>query len=79
MTNEQKIQMLTGATAAVLDNGNDRFRGFKTLTAEQAEEMITSGKYDMGVYQGNLWVSQGGYFCSRWVFVDKSLAAIANA
>lgn len=80
MTNEQKIKKLTGATAAVLDNGNDKFRWFETLTAEQAAEMITSEDYDMGVScQGNLWIGKSGYFCSRWVFADKNLAVIANA
>ena len=79
MTNEQKIKKLTGATAAVLENGTDRFRKFETLTAEQADEMITSEDYDMGVsWQGNLWIGKSGYFCSRWVFADKSLAEIAK-
>lgn len=80
MTTEQKIQMLTGAFAAVLDHGNDRFRKFETLTAEQAEQMITSEAYYMGIScEGNLWIAQSAYFGFRWVFTDKNLAVIANA
>ena len=78
MTTQEKIKMLTGATAAVLFNGNDRFLRFETLTAEQADEMITSENYDMGVScDGYLWIGQRAYFGSRWVFADKSLAVIA--
>lgn len=79
MTHEEKVKMLTGALAAVLYNGNDRFIKFETITTEQADEMITSENYDMGVYQGNLWIGQSAYFGSRWVFADKSLAVIAEA
>ena len=78
MTTAEKIQMLTGALAAVLDNGNDRFRKFETLTVEQAEQMITSEGYQMGITcEGHLWIAQSAYFGFRWVFTDKSLAVIA--
>lgn len=79
MTTEQKIQMLTGATAVVLDNSNDRFRKFETITAEQAEQMITSKDIYMGIEDGNLWIGNRAYFGSRWVFSDKNLAEIAKA
>ena len=79
MNTQEKVQMLTGALAVILYNSNDSFIRFETITAEQAYEMITSEKYDMSVYQGNLWIGQSAYFGSRWVFADKSLAVIANA
>lgn len=79
MTNEQKIQMLTGATAVVLDNGKDRFRKFETLTAEQAEQMVTSEDLYIEITeQGNLSIGQRAFFGTRWVFPDKSLAVIAQ-
>lgn len=79
MTANEKIQMLTGALAAVLDNGNDRFRKFETLTAEQAEQMVTSEDLYIEITeQGNLSIGQRAFFGLRWVFADKSLAVIAQ-
>lgn len=80
MTTQEKIKSLTGALAVVLYNGNDRFLKFETLTAEQAEEMLTSEKYYTGITEdGCLWIGHRAYFGSRWVFAEKSLAVIANA
>lgn len=78
MTTEQKVKMLIGATAAVVNHGNDKFLFFETITAEQAEKFIRSGNYIAGVNEdGTLWISCGGYFSYRWVFADKRLASIA--
>lgn len=80
MNTQEKVQMLTGALAVILHNSNDSFIRFETLTAEQAEKMIISNDFCMGVTsQGNLWIGSRAYFGTRYVFADKSLAVIANA
>lgn len=75
MTHEEKIQMLTGATAAVVDKETDRFRWFSTLTAMQAASLLDFAEYGVSA-GGNFWALNGK---DRWVFVDKALAAIANS
>lgn len=76
MTKEEKIQMLTGALAALIDRNDGYFYHFATIPADQAEEMLNSDGFAMGVSAGgNLWIADGHY---RWVFSDKALAAIAK-
>lgn len=75
MTKEEKIQMLTGATAAVIDAKTERFLHFYQIAAHQAHAVVCWGR--MGVSaSGNFWFLNGS---ERYVFADKNLAAIAEA
>lgn len=79
MTHEEKVQKLTGATAAVIGFKDSYFYHFTTISTDHAEEMLTSEGYRMGVSAGgNLWLACPSSD-TRWVFADKSLAVIANA
>ena len=73
MDTDKKIQMLTGARAALIDLDTERFFHFVTLTAKQAASMIRLAGYGITA-SGELWCISGGY---RYVFSDKALAAIA--
>lgn len=75
MNKKEKIQMLTGATAAVIDAESERFLHFHQINNEQAHAVVCWGK--MGVTaSGNFWFMNGKSL--RYVFADKSLAAIAE-
>lgn len=77
MTNEQKIQMLTGAIAALIDRNDSYFYQFTKIEQVVAKEFVTNAAFKMGVSAGgNLWVADDSY---RWIFADESLAEIANA
>lgn len=74
MTTDEKIQKLTGATAAVIDAETDRFHHFATLTNFQASSMLDFAEIGISA-NGELWGLNGRY---RYVFADKSLAVIAE-
>lgn len=74
MTKDEKIQMLTGATAAVIDAKTERFHHFVTLTYFQAASMLHFAEIGISA-NGELWGLNGRH---RYVFADKALAVIAQ-
>lgn len=76
MTTPEKIQMLTGALAALIDYNDSYFYHFSNVSAEEAERFLNNDGFAMGISAaGDLWIAGEHY---RWVFADKSLAAIAK-
>lgn len=74
MTKDEKIQMLTGATAAVIDVETERFLHFHQISADLAHEAVCWGRKGVTT-SGNFWFLNGH---ERYVFADKSLAVIAQ-
>ena len=78
MNANEIIKMLTGARAVIIDAETDRFFHFTTLTENEAISMMIRGNSKFGITaSGELWCLISG--CRyRYVFADKSLAAIAE-
>ena len=74
MTKEEKIQMLTGATAAVIDAETERFLHFHQISADLAHAAVCGCRKGVTT-SGNFWFLNAP---ERYVFADKSLAAIAE-
>lgn len=74
MTTDEKIKMLTGAIAAVIDAETDRFFHFATLSEYEAASMISFAEIGISA-NCELWGLNGRY---RYVFADKNLASIAE-
>ena len=76
MTKEEKVQILTKATALIVECETDRVRETLILERKNARGMFKYGKFE--VIKGYLTWQLRPDHPHRFIFADKSLAAIAN-